>query len=482
MKKILFIWLVFSLSIGSELPDDWPMFKHDLQHTGSALCAAPDTTHLLWEYDAKAPIAASPVVVNGTVFLTARGKMVALQAETGNVIWSQEIPVMGSTPAVSGGTIVVGTKTGFAALNSQTGELLWEQLIWESYLNSEHHPYKEFFVSSPLVVGNKVYVGTGTNLRPDPFVSHAEEENLRQLLRYVICMDIESGEILWKMYVNGYANSSPAFSDNILYVNEASFYALDPDSGNVHWRFNHGYSVGMSPVIVNDSIILTVQDDYGESKVLRIRKGDVIWEKEFEKAIASTPAVSQEEVVVITVRGDISVLDLESGEIIWAKSLGGEYLENTWSIIASPCSPAIADGKIYVGTVNGMFSCLELETGDVLWQYQTEGAILASPAVAYEMVFVASTDGKLYCFGIDPETYFQKAEKYEEHGDTERAREFYKRARDYYESQGNLEMVKQCEKKLDGRRYPWIAVIVVGCMIICAMVVYWKMHKSNKSR
>ncbi len=135
-------------------------------------------------------------------------------------------------------------------------------------------------------------------------------------------------------------------------------------------------------------------------------------------------------------------MDFETGDILWSKSLGGEYLIKLGFINAVPCSPAIADGKIYVGTASGLFSCFDLETGDMLWQYQTEGAILASPAVVYEKVFVASTDGKLYCFGIDPETYFEKAAKYEKQGDAERAREFYTRAKDHYYQQGNTSKTK----------------------------------------
>jgi len=470
MRWMLLLWIVLGIGMSSESPNDWPMFMHDPEHTGTASCAAPDTAFILWEYDTGVPVAASPVVVGDTVFLAAHGEMIALQIDTGSVIWSKEVPVMGSTPAVSGDTIVVGTLSGFAALNSETGELLWERLIWEPYC----YPYGEYFISSPVIVGNRVYVGTGTNQMP--VMPTAEDERLRQPLKYVICMDIESGEKLWRTYVNGYAFSSPAFSDNVLYMSAATCYAINPDDGELYWTHNFDYPLGGSPVIVDDSIIIAVRSHYEDSKVLRIEKTTILWSRDFEGDVSSATPVSQGKVVVITIKGDLYVLDFETGDILWSKNLGGEYLIKLGFINTHPCSPSIADGKIYVGTVNGLFSCLDLETGETMWQYQTEGAILASPAVAYEKVFVASTDGKLYCFGIDPETYFEKAVKYEKRGDAERAKEFYTRARDYYYQQGNASMVRKCKYEL-GKAYYWSAALVSFCMIGGALLIYLKKHK-----
>ena len=149
-------------------------------------------------------------------------------------------------------------------------------------------------------------------------------------------------------------------------------------------------------------------------------------------------------------------------------------------IDAPPCSPAIADKKIYVGTENGLCSCIDLDTGKILWQYQTEGAILASPAISYEKVYMASTDGKLYCFGIDPETYFQKAENYEEQGNTEKAQDFYRRAREYYELQGNAEMVKECGEKLEEKSFVQIFALIGFFILIFILLGYLKMHKTSE--
>jgi len=166
---------------------------------------------------------------------------------------------------------------------------------------------------------------------------------------------------------------------------------------------------------------------------------ELLWKHRLNKKVFSNPAVWNRIIVVATFEETILALDENTGNILWETEIQQESAFSSFDVLMNAqahfdSSPAIADGKVYVRLKSGLLICLELETGNVLWQYQTEGAILASPAVVCEKMFIASTDGKLYCFGIDPETYFEKAEKYEQQGDTEKAREFYMRARDYYQS------------------------------------------------
>ncbi|MGD2250886.1 MAG: PQQ-binding-like beta-propeller repeat protein [Candidatus Methanofastidiosia archaeon] len=464
MRYLFFFVLILSISSVNTI-DDWPMFQHDLQHTGSVTCAAPDTAYLMWVSNVESPIATSPVISEGNIYLAALGKMTALEADSGNLIWMQEVPVVGSTPAVSENALVVGTASGFVAMNSKTGEIIWEQIIWESYLNDDINPYFEFFTSSPLIVEERVYVGAGTNkmpLYPGPGVE-------RLPLRNAICMDIKTGEILWKVNLYSEVSSSPAYHDNILYVGAESCYALDPDDGSIKWEYNHGYYWSSSPVIIDDSVVVAVHDEYNRRRILRIQRGSVLWSRGFKDMVGTAPAVSQGKIVVNTIEDDISALDLESGSTIWTTALGGDTLENDCSIDIVPSSPVIADKKVYIGTANGLFSCLDLETGEIIWQYQTEGAIVAPAAIVDEKVYIGSTDGKLYCFGIDPDTYYEKAEKYQEQGNTKRAQEFYMRARNYYQSKGNVEMVKKCEEKIDKGvlheiEWYWWIVIVVVCL------------------
>jgi len=58
---------------------------------------------------------------------------------------------------------------------------------------------------------------------------------------------------------------------------------------------------------------------------------------------------------------------------------------------------AIAEGgRIYFGSVDGFLYCLDAENGNLIWKFQTDGAITGTPFLAEDIVYIGSTDGKMY--------------------------------------------------------------------------------------
>ena len=77
-----------------------------------------------------------------------------------------------------------------------------------------------------------------------------------------------------------------------------------------------------------------------------------------------------------------------TGEILWEKDLETN--------IAS--SPAIGrDDTIYIGAGNDIFYALDSQNGNIKWQLESGGKFLSSPALSDEgIIYVGSRDGKLY--------------------------------------------------------------------------------------
>jgi YD repeat-containing protein len=70
--------------------------------------------------------------------------------------------------------------------------------------------------------------------------------------------------------------------------------------------------------------------------------------------------------------------------------------------------------------------------------YETGGEIRSAPAVVDGKVLISSTDGKLYCFGIDPDTYLSKAQEYLEEGEIDKAKQFLVKAKEYAETEEEI--------------------------------------------
>jgi len=48
----------------------WPMFRHDLYHTGRSPYAGPETNDVKWEFQTGAQISSSPVIgIDGTIYV-----------------------------------------------------------------------------------------------------------------------------------------------------------------------------------------------------------------------------------------------------------------------------------------------------------------------------------------------------------------------------------------------------------------------------
>ena len=69
--------------------DWWPMFHHDLSHTGTSTSTAPTTNNTLWSYTTGGSAVSSPVVVGGLVYVGSwDGGVYCLNASTGTLVWS----------------------------------------------------------------------------------------------------------------------------------------------------------------------------------------------------------------------------------------------------------------------------------------------------------------------------------------------------------------------------------------------------------
>jgi outer membrane protein assembly factor BamB len=62
-------------------------------------------------------------------------------------------------------------------------------------------------------------------------------------------------------------------------------------------------------------------------------------------------------------------------------------------------SPAVVGGLVYIGSSDGRLYGLDLSSGDKLWEFNAGAPLTASPAIASGRLVIGSLDGRVYCFG-----------------------------------------------------------------------------------
>lgn len=440
MRHIPIILLV-CFALTHEPTGDWACFKGNPERTNNSDTPAPDSPYLLWKIDTESTLYASPVVKNGSVFQVGMEEILCIDLDTGNVLWTSPVPAYHSTPAVSDDNIIVATNHGISALSTENGDLRWEYIISGRF--SKRFSLNDYIVSSPVIVNGNVVVGTRPYGVPMPEGSYIGKQDQF----YLICLDETTGKEKWYVETNLGVLTSPCVTHGKVFAASREILCTDLEKGKILWKsedkypfdpFNpektqrERYAFDYSTPALYHGILVGGSSLVGWQKIVVIDQytGNILWEWVEEGALTSSPALSEGRIYFYSYDGMIRCLSLLDGKELWKTPVSKPEEFEIIGMRLWP-SPAVADGKVYIGSIEGIFYCLNASTGEVLWKYKTSGPIHSSPAITSKGILISSAGGGLYCFGIDPETYRIKAEKYLENEVYDRAEEFLVKAKEY---------------------------------------------------
>ena len=165
-----------------------------------------DDLGLAWAADLPIPdgVSATPIVVDGVIYFSGAYAVVyAVDAGNGDVLWTYDPEIKKAFQDRPGLSWIARVNRGVAvwdgrvfsttadcklnALDAGTGELLWTKQVCD--------PDRSFSISdSPYVGGDKVFVGNAGSESPDGDRG------------YVSAYDTSSGELLWRFYIVPSAN------------------------------------------------------------------------------------------------------------------------------------------------------------------------------------------------------------------------------------------------------------------------------------
>jgi PQQ-dependent dehydrogenase (methanol/ethanol family) len=257
-------------------PHNWAIYWGNFQGTHFSALKQIDTTNagllqMAWAFPmpGDSVLEATPLVVDGVMYTTQPGAVVALDARTGRQIWRYareqkvrspyEINPFNRGAAVLGQRLYVGTlDAALIALDVRTGRPLWETQVADSMLGYS-------LTSAPLVVKDRVLVGiTGGEFGARGFLDAYDAATGTRLWRwYSVPAPGELGHDTWlgeswkqggsPMWLTGsydpdlnlvywaVGNPGPQIDrsargdlDNLF---SDSVVAIDPDTGQRKWHY-----------------------------------------------------------------------------------------------------------------------------------------------------------------------------------------------------------------------------------------------------
>jgi outer membrane protein assembly factor BamB len=367
MKQAWIGWLAL-LACATQAQE---MFRGDPAHQGVTASAAPRQFHRVkWTFPTGGRVVSSPVWHDGVVmFGSDDGNVYAVDAATGRQRWMARTdgPVA-STPALSGGRVFVVSYDGrLYALDARTGEVLWkfatqgERRFEARGLHGMQPRAQTFadmydvFLSSPLVVGGKVYFGSGDG--------------------HVYAVDAASGRLAWKFATGDVVHASPAYADGLVVVGswDGRLYALDAATGTQRWTFQAGVDPFIhnqqgfqsSAAIVDGTVYVGCRD--GHLYAIDLRAGTEKWRVDTAGSwVVGSPAVARGRVYFATAdSSQYHVVDAATGQPAQPPGSTRAYVFG---------SPTVAGDTVLLGVLNGTLEARDRDDGRLLWQFRTEAA------------------------------------------------------------------------------------------------------------
>jgi eukaryotic-like serine/threonine-protein kinase len=233
---------------------------------------AAGTGTALWTFYTGFTVPASPVVVDGVVYVrSVDGYMYALDAATGHRIWARQVSEFfssesESSPAVAGGKVYIGVGGGIEALDATSGDLIWQSACGGS--SSE---------PSPAVVDGVVYVGALT----------------QSFNEGVLCaFDAGTGEVLWSYEPHQLGVPEVAVDRGVVYVvvNDVVL-ALDAGTGTEIWTREPGVVPGAAPPALANGVLYVA--GYRLAAAFDPATGDTLWTAAIDSSnYPASPAIA----------------------------------------------------------------------------------------------------------------------------------------------------------------------------------------------
>ncbi|HBZ18035.1 MAG TPA: outer membrane protein assembly factor BamB [Betaproteobacteria bacterium] len=264
----------------------------------------------------------------------------------------------------------------------------------------------------------------------------------------VVTLVDASGSVKWESNVSNSVTGIPLAVGGLVIVRDVQgrLIALDRETGILKWDFqvpsqslilrsNPGLAVGLDESILagfHGGIAMNLENATGEERWgvnVSIPSGDNDLERISD--VVGTPIVLEQAVCMATFQGRAACFDVETGRQNWSvkvSAVGSLGFDNDKIFVSDSIGHILAlDRKtgallwrnesfqyrnisgpsslgpwVIVGDLEGVISLLDSTDGSFAGRAKTDGSpILTNPLVIGDKVFVQTSEGNLYAFGLE---------------------------------------------------------------------------------
>ena len=397
---LLVLFLIMSVQSGSA-DDGWPQFRGPGARGVSDESGLPTrwttTENVVWAADIPGFGWSSPIVWDGTVYLTTVVSSETVEAPLGGLYRGRE--TWRASEAEHRWLVY--------AFDVESGAVKWEREVHRGSPPRGHHLKNTLASETPVTDGESVYAYFGN--------VGLFSLDTNGVVQWSLPIEATDNRLGW-----GTAASPVLYRDRLYIVNDnddqSYVSAISTETGAEAWRTERDEATNWSTPFIWEHESRTELVTTGTDKVRSYDlDGNILWEltglssitvptpfSAFGMLFISSGYIGDQERPVFAIRpgasGDISLGDTETSNefIVWSNEQAAPY--NT--------SPLIYGDYYYTLLDRGFFTCHDARTGEEVYGRQRidVGAAFTSSPWAYDdKIFVLSEDGDTYVIQAGPE-------------------------------------------------------------------------------
>ena len=202
---------------------------------GSAYALDAQTGSVIWKATLPPGVTHSVTASAGTVFVGAKGILVALRLSDGSILWQSPVATSGDcgTPTVADGLVFDSTgldgsdpaAKGVVALDASTGAVRWRYTS-----PTQRQAY------TPAVIDGRAFVV-------------AEDGT-------VVALDAATGAVAWTTKTGAANEALPAIADGLVYVPTNGHTLVTLDQATAHWASGADRRCPYAPVVAHGLVLV----------------------------------------------------------------------------------------------------------------------------------------------------------------------------------------------------------------------------------
>lgn len=413
-----FLILAFALAAAPSRAEDWPGFRGPTGQGISSETGLParwsESENVAWKTPIPGDGWSSPIVLGNRVYVTtatdggAACRVLALERETGKVLWDREVcrqPTKRKeaknshatpTPAADGTRVYAVFGDGSVAALERDGTVAWTNREVKFY--SQHG-----LGASPLLHEDLIIM---------PFDGSTEAEDKEERVlgwqkpwdrSELVAYEKDSGKIRWrgKRGLSRIAHTTPVIhrsGDRVEILSNAGdvIQGFDPRNGDLLWTVR-SQGEGVVPTAVTGAGLIFTASGFEEPTIRAVKAGargeatatHIAWEEKRGVPMIPSMVLQGPHLFAITTKGAATCFEAASGKVLGQERIDGNHSS----------SPVWAEGKVYFLSEEGECAIVEATPEmRVVARNRIDGRCQASMAVSGGRIFIRS-DRHLYAIG-----------------------------------------------------------------------------------